>query len=581
MMVPMRRPLLLLVAIVLLISSVAALGVSISASPKRAIGLVGAGLLLVTVLGLASALARERERLQTTRKALARSEVRAQALIEASPDGVVLIDGPRIVFANPAFRRMLSLSPDEELVGLDVLSLIAPGDRDRAAGWLDARLDGGQEQEKLEITGLRVSGAEVSLEAASALLPARSGRQMALFVRDVSGRRSLETRLKHLERLETLADLGEGLIRDFDGLFLRMRRMARAVFNGKSDASERQTLEQIERLASRGAAMTRRVRSLVPGTVDRSTHRKIELVRIVRDVCADFLRSIGADVSLRVTPEPGERMVVLGDASQVRQAIWQILQNAREAQNVGEIQVRTRRLELDDAAASRLPGSRAGSYALVEIEDSGPGIPDELRAKAFEPFFTTKGGRSSGLGLTMTYGTVRVHGGFTELDSEPGRGTIVRLAFPLLPEGELPDGAEEDEERDPRARWRGRETVLMVDDDHGSREEAVRILEGFGYHVELASTPRAALQRLRHRPAVDLVLLDMVLPGWNGPDVLSRILRNWPGQRVLMLSPYPLREQEDHAMQIGAVGVYRKPLRDPDLARAARSALERPPPAAR
>ncbi len=580
-MVPMRRQLLILVAILLLLSSVAALGVSISVSPRLGVGLVGAGLLLLTCLALAWALARERGRLQSTRQALARSEVRAQALIEASPDGVVLIDGSRIVFANPSFRRLLSLPPDEELVGLDVLSLIAPGDRERAAQWLETRLEGSLEPEKLELTGLRLSGAEVPLEAASARLPARSGRQMALFLRDVGGRRSLETRIKHLERLETLADLGEGLIRDFDGMFLRMRRMARAVFAGKSEAGEREVLEQIERLASRGAAMTRRVRSVAPGTVDRSAHRKIELVRLVRDVCADFLRSIGSDISLRVTPEPGERMAVLGDSAQVRQAIWQILQNAREAQSEGEIHVRTKRLELDDAAASRIPGSRAGTYALVEIEDSGPGIPDDVRAKAFEPFFTTKGGRSSGLGLTMAYGTIRAHGGFTELESVPGRGTTVRLAFPLRPEEELPDAGEDDDDRDPRTRWRGRETVLMVDDDHGSREEAVRILEGYGYHVELASTPRAALQRLRQRPAVDLVLLDMVLPGWNGPDVLSRILRNWPGQRVLMISPYPLREQEDQAMQIGAVGVFRKPLRDPDLARATRSALERPPPAAR
>jgi PAS domain S-box-containing protein len=578
MMTPMSRRSLLLLAALLLITSVVLLWFGLTASPRRAIGYVGAGLMLTTVAGLSVALFQEHERLRATRHALARSEVRAQALIEASPDGIVLLDRTRIVFANPSFRTLLSIPPDEQLVGRDFLALVVPAERDAVGRWLTTRHEGAIEPDTMAITGVRLSGADVSLEAASALLPARTGRQVALFLRDQSARDSLESRLRHLERLEALADLGEGLIRDFDRLFLRMRRLARGADAEESGRTHEETLELIERLASRGAAMTRRVQSFVPDRVDRTTHRQFELVRLVRDVCADFLRSIGSDVTLRVIPEPHERMVVLGDPSQVRQAIWQVLQNAREARSDGEIQVRTRRLELDEAEASRVPGSRAGEYALVEVEDSGPGVPEHMRSKIFEPFFSTKGGRASGLGLTITYGTARSHGGFVDLESSAEEGTTLRLALPLVADHDLTGEARASAE-DPRTRWRGRETLLMVDDDHGSRSEAVKILEGYGYHVELAATPREALQRLRHRPLVDLVLLDMVLPGWNGPDVLSRILRNWPDQRVLIISPYPLREQEDLAMHRGAAGVYRKPLRDPDLPRAVRSALDRPPPA--
>ncbi len=579
MMAAMRRRTLVGTAAVLALVSLVALWFGLEAAPRRDVGLAGAALLVLTCVGLSVALFRERERLLETRHALARSEVRAQAVIEASPDGVVLLDGTRIVFANPAFRSLLSLPPQDELVGRDVLTLIAEAERARVSAWLSTRLSGREGEAEIEITGLGATGAEVSLEAASALLPARSGRQVALFLRDTTARRGLETRLRHLERLETLADLGEGMIRDFDRLFLGIRRLARGTGEQAGERTREQTLEFIERLASRGAALTRRIRGLVPSTVDRSAHRKLELVKIVREVAADFLRSISSDISLRVIPEPGQRMVLMGDAPQIRQAMWQVLQNAREAQAEGEIQIRTRRLVLDESDAERIPGSRPGEYAVVEIRDTGPGIPPEIRTKVFEPFFSTKGSRASGLGLTLAYSATRAHGGFADLDTTVGEGTSVRLAFPLLPEDEVPEIVAE-RETDPKVRWQGRETILMVDDDHGPRAEAARILEPYGYHVELASSPREALQRLRHRPQVDLVLLDMVLPGWNGPDVLARILRNWPGQRVLMVSPYPLREQEDLAMQTGAIGIYRKPLRDPELARAVRGALDRPPPAA-
>jgi CheY-like chemotaxis protein len=206
-------------------------------------------------------------------------------------------------------------------------------------------------------------------------------------------------------------------------------------------------------------------------------------------------------------------------------------------------------------------------------------MPEEIRVRAFEPFFSTKGRRASGLGLTVAFGTVRAHGGFVELDSLPGRGTLARLAFPRAPDDALPAGPPEPP-ADPRTRWRGRETVLVVDDDPIARAEARRALEEFGYHVEVAANTREALVRLRHKPRVDLVLLDMVLPGLNGPEALARILKHWPGQRVLMISPYRLHEQEELCLRHGAVGIHSRPLREEDLPRAVRAALDGPPPVA-
>ncbi|UCF67871.1 MAG: response regulator [Acidobacteriota bacterium] len=575
----MRRHLPALVATVLLVISVAGLWRALSESAHPGLGLLASALLVFAIVAFAVMHVRQRERLRDVRQALARSEVRAQALVEASPDGVALLSGRRIVFANPAFRHLLALPPDEDLAGRDVLSLVAAADRERVGVWIEARESGARGQDKTELTGLRLSGAEISLEAASALVPAQTGRQLALFLRDLSGRQSLEARLKHLTRLEALADLGENLVRDFDRLFLEIRRIARGRGNEDEARSSDELLEAIERLASRGAAMTRRVRSLAPSAVDRSTHRPLDLVRLVREAAADFLRSSGPGLSLNVSTQSESNLVVSGDPAPIRQALWQVLQNAQEARPDGEIQLVTRTLQLDATRSSSIPGSRPGDYAVIEVSDAGPGMSEEVRARAFEPFYSTKGSRSSGLGLTLAYGTVRAHGGYSELDRRASGGTLVRLAFPLLGTQDIPREPHEPA-LDPRARWRGRETVLVVDDDQAGREEAMRLLESYGYHIELAGTPREALQRLRHRPEVDLVLLDMVLPGWNGPDVLRRILRHWPGQRVVMISPYPLQDHEEQALQLGAVGVYHKPIRDPQFPRTVREALDCPPPAA-
>lgn len=568
-------------AVVLIVLSVAGIARGLSGSPYWVTGLLAMVLLLLTLAGLVGLAARQRERLHEAKRALARSEIRAQGLIEASPDGVALLSGSQVVFANRAFRQLLALPPEEEVFGRDFLSLVGTTDRRMVGDWLQRRFSGVPEPERLEFQGLRQTGAEVPLEAMTALLPTPEGRQLALFLRDLSGRRTLEMRLRHLTRLEAFADLGESVAREFDGIFRKIRRLAGG---GEEDEvtetrPESERLEAIERHASRGRALVRRVRALAPEGPDASTFKHLDLIRLVREVAADFLRALPAGVSLRVNTEGPQRLIVLGDGSQLRQAFWQILENARQAQQSGEIQVRTRVLTLDEPSASLRPGSHPGPYAVLEVRDEGSGMTEEVKTRAFEPFFSTKGDRASGLGLTLAFGTVRSHGGFIEIDSIPARGTLVRIALPRLPEESLP--AEIDlTEQDPKARWRGRETILLVDDHPLAREEGRRILEEYGYHCEVAGDPREALVRLRQKPEVDLVALDMVLPGFNGPDLVRKILRHWPGQRVLMLCPYPLREQAELALRLGAVGVFERSGKERDeLARAVRAALDGPPPA--
>lgn len=569
-----RAPLVALGALIVTLS-LWALALGLSESRARLLGLSGLAGLGVVLAVLGIALYRERERLVETRRALARSRVRADVYASGSPDGVVLLDGTRIEEANPAFRALLGVAPDESLAGRDLLELVAEREREAVARWIDARRRGEREPEHLRITGLRVTGVEILLEAAAAIVPVERGARLALFARDVSGQQRVELRSRYLERVEALADIAESLAGDFQSLLRRVRETARGGLRGEEEA--RESLERVERLSSRALAMIRRVRSFAPNAVDRSGYRAVDLARLVDETCDDYRsRGPGLDQPIEVRHRSSEALPAHGEPAQVRHALWELLDNAREAGEGRTITIETTLLELDRVSARRHPGGVPGRYALIEVRDTGPGMDEGTRMRAMQPFFTTKGARATGLGLSTALATVRAHGGFGELDSKPGVGTRVRLAFPLSAEteSELPIA----ENRDDASRWRGRENVLVVDDDPPTRAATEELLESYGYHVEAAADAAQALERLRQRPRVDLVLLDLVLPGRSGLELLRRITRVWPGLRVLTTSPYPLPDQEAQALQIGAAGTLRRPLGDPRLPRAVRVALDRPPP---
>ncbi len=565
----------LLFAVSLLTAALAVLGWVFLRSPQGAVGLI-ALISAIAALGyMVLAARRQQEHLEEVEQALKRSQVRAMALIDASPDGILLVHDARVVFSNPALRSLLAIPPDEELIGREWTSLLAPHQREVAERWMASRQAGEPVATHRELQGQRVPGVELPLWASTALLPAeQGGRQVALFLRDLSSRQLLQARVAHAARLEAVADVGERLVREFEQIFRRIRDLTHGAGDEQTPPHE-EPLLSIERAASRGAALARRARALAPASADTSLHQSLDVTRLVRDTAADFLRTLTPPHTLRVELTEAEPMVVRGDAASLRSAVWQLLLNAREAQAGGEIVVALHSAVLSSEDVAIL-GVAPGRYATIEVTDHGAGMAPEVRERAFAPFFTTKGPHAAGLGLTVAYGIARSHRGFIELESTAGRGTTAQLTLPLT---DAEDALVVVTAVDPRQRWRGRETVLIVDDDLDAADALRRQLEQFGYHAETVNEPRDAMQRLRHRPSVDLVLLDMVLPGRNGNEVLSRILKHWPGQRVLMICPYPLPDQEEAARRLGALGNLHRPLHTDALAQAVRSALDQPPPA--
>ena len=215
------------------------------------------------------------------------------------------------------------------------------------------------------------------------------------------------------------------------------------------------------------------------------------------------------------------------------------------------------------AAAAALPPLRAGPHVLLEVEDSGTGIPPEIRARIFEPYFTTKttgtvGG--NGLGLATVYGIVESHGGAIEVAPAAPRGTIMRVYLPEAPPGERRRAAAA-----PAARIRpGSGTILLVDDEPlvaAGTTEALRVL---GYEVVAARSGNEALALFDARGDVDGVVLDLVMPGLSGRETFLALRERDPSVRVLLTSGFARNEEAQELLDLGARAFLSKPF---DVAR--------------
>ena len=230
----------------------------------------------------------------------------------------------------------------------------------------------------------------------------------------------------------------------------------------------------------------------------------------------------------------------LCDANQLETALLNLVINARDAMpQGGRLTVATANVAFDVVRA-RVRGIAAGAYVMLAVSDTGVGMSRETAERAFEPFFTTKGaGRGTGLGLSMVYGFVKQSNGHTEIESEPGSGTTLRIFLPAAAAGETGDiqGAE-GPPLDTAARGAG-ETIVVAEDDAGVRDYVVETLRELNYSVMEADDAAAALAIITQaKLRIDLLLTDVVMPGMNGRELANRARVVMPNIRVLFMTGY-------------------------------------------
>jgi len=234
--------------------------------------------------------------------------------------------------------------------------------------------------------------------------------------------------------------------------------------------------------------------------------------------------------------------------------------NARDAMpEGGKIIIETENVMLDKEYCKQHLGSKVGSYVLLSLSDTGHGMDKETLEHIFEPFFTTKEvGKGTGLGLAMVYGIVKSHGGYITCYSEPGQGTTFKIYLPVIEEEpqEWVSAKPEDTEL-----FKGKgQTVLLVDDEETFRDLGTRILEEFGYKTIVAPNGESALEIYQaNRDRIDLVILDLIMPGMGGRQCLKKILEINPEANVIIASGYAVNGKTKEALEAGAKGFVSKP----------------------
>lgn len=356
---------------------------------------------------------------------------------------------------------------------------------------------------------------------------------------DASERHALQEQLRQAQKMDAVGRLAGGIAHDFNNLLTIIRGNAALAIEGV-DASHplHAELTNIEQAAARATDLTRqllafsRKQVLIPQPLDVNA--------IVAQLTRLLDRVLPPSITVQLTPV-AESGLIKTDRAQLEQVILNLVINARDAMpNGGSLIVRTDEFAIGAGGGTFVPPAdipiRPGQYVHLSVTDTGTGMDADTRAHAFEPFFTTKAvGLGTGLGLATVYGIVKQSDGYVWIESAPGKGTTVHVCFPRF----------EGPSRRPRptpvatATLNSERTILLVEDERGVRELALRVLARAGYRVLVAADGVEALAIWEDNPAqIDVVVTDVVMPRLGGSELVTRLRGERADVPVLFMSGY-------------------------------------------
>ena len=351
--------------------------------------------------------------------------------------------------------------------------------------------------------------------------------------RDVSEERLLEERLRQAQKLEGIGRLAGGVAHDFNNLLGIILGSAELLAESVDLSQVRRRAGEIQKAGQRAANLTKEL--LAFGRKQVLELKVTDLNAKVSEIRDTLVRMVGEgiEISTSLSANLGR---VRADPNQIEQILLNLVMNARDAMpKGGKITIETQNIELREAYAGTHSAVVPGRYVMIAVSDSGVGMDAETLAHIFEPFFTTKSS-GTGLGLATVYGAVKQSGGNIWAYSEPGKGTTFKVYFSRV------DGAAESAgggESNAGAMPKGTETILLVEDSDSLRGVTKEFLQGAGYNVVEARNGNDAVQVARtHKPAIHLLLTDVVMPGMSGRESADEIKRIHPETRVLFMSGY-------------------------------------------
>ncbi len=496
------------------------------------------------------------------RRVVRESDKRYRAIFDAAAIGILqcTVDG-RVVESNPALQHMLGYSR-EELRGMHFREFTHQDDLATDQALFQEMVEGKRNYYQIELRYSGKGGINGWVRLTVSLVCGPDGRPDSVIgmVEDITERKRAEQQLREAQKMELIGRLVGGVAHDFNNLLTGIMLYSDLLRDGLDPRSRlRHHADEIRMAGEHGAALVQQLLSVA--RQQPVNPRLLSINEIVAGTRNLLRRLIGDNIQLTTSLARGLWPVKM-DPAQVRQIVLNLSLNARDAMPKGGT------IHLETRNARPNGGDRAIEFIVT---DNGSGISPEVRSHLFEPFFTTKcPGQGTGLGLSTVNRIVRDCGGSITIDSELGRGTRVVVRLPRAEAGSEADPVC-GEDGHPANRG---ETILLVEDNSAVRRSARRILRGSGYKVLEAANGTQALEICRGRKdAIDLLLVDLLMPGMSGRQVAQKLRSRCPDLRVLYTSGY---DQPSAGEELEPVVLFRKPFTSGALLQKVRDVLKQP-----
>jgi len=469
-------------------------------------------------------------------------------VIEQAGEGIVITDrNGSIEYVNPSFTRLTGYAP-QEVMGRNP-RILNSGKQNSAfykrmwdtilAGktWqsrmIDRKKDGACYPAMLTISPIRNDANEITHFSATHV--------------DLTEHDEMQAKFEQAQKMEAVGTLVGGIAHNFNNMLAGITGnmyLLRSKVKGMPELLDK--VERVDRLTLQAADMIAELMLFARKGITEKKH--VDLAVFLKS--AYKMAAITLPENIHITREfTSESLPVFGDVTQIQQVLLNLLNNARDAlenEEKPELVIRLERFEADAAFIRKHQDldennfRKGRAFARLSVSDNGCGIARENLANIFEPFFTTKPmGEGTGLGLAMSFGTIREHDGVIEVESEPGRGTIFVAYLPLARSQITPEAPSDETCIMP---GRG-ETILLADDDAHVRETTAEVLETMNYTVLQAVDGLEALDMFKaHQAQIGLVILDMIMPRMDGMKLAERIRETSPDLPVIFITGYDKKQ---------------------------------------
>jgi PAS domain S-box-containing protein len=523
-------------------------------------------------------------------KTIKKNEERYRLLADNVTDVIWILDIASLYFSyiSPSVKLQQGFTP-EELMELPLQDILTPDSfkkaRETIAEGLLLEKRGAVDPMRstiLELEEYCKDGSTIWIEATASFLRDESGKANRVLgvTRDISERKlaekqrkELEEQLQRAQKMEAIGTLAGGVAHDLNNILSGIISYPELLLMDlPPDSPFRQPIEIIQDSGKKAAAIVEDLLTLA--------RRGVAVAEIVNlnDIISQYLTSPEFDklntyhprVKIETNFDPG-LLNTQGSSVHLSKTIMNLVSNAAEAMpDGGSLHISTQNQYID-LPIKGYDEVQEGDYAVIEIRDTGIGIPPEDLQQVFEPFYTKKmmGRSGTGLGMTVVWGTVKDHRGYIDLESVQNKGTRFKLYFPVTRKMRPKDKSD----FSIKDNMGNGESILIIDDVREQRQIASSILSQLGYSVNTASCGEAAVEYIKNN-AVDLLILDMIMdPGIDGLETYKQILQQYPGQKAVIASGYSETDRVKEAQHLGAGEYIKKPYTIEKISSAIKSEL--------